>query len=305
MAISRLEAFALGSLVTALFVMGLKFMAWQMTGSVALLSDALESIVNVLAAGIAFGSVRYARKPPDDTHPFGHHKVEYVSAVIEGMLVLLAAGLIMHAAGKTLLAGPVIPDLSAAAYGVVIAGGAINAALAFVLIREGRAARSPALVADGMHVWADVLSSAAVLAGLVLASATGLAWLDPALAGLVALNILWQGWKLISSSVDGLMDHAVDAETQASIEAAISAAGAGALGAHDLKTRVAGRATFIEFHLTVDGAMPVAASHAICDRLEAALAAAVPKARVTIHVEPAGAKPHGRTLTLAPTGARE
>jgi cation diffusion facilitator family transporter len=299
MTISRLEWIALLSLVTALFVMGLKFVAWQMTGSVALLSDALESIVNVLAAGIAFGSVRYARKPPDETHPFGHHKVEYVSAVIEGMLVLLAAGLILHAAGKSFLAGPVVPDLSAAAYGVVITGAVINAALAFILMREGRAARSPALLADGMHVWADVVSSAAVLIGLVLAKLTGLAWLDPALAALVALNILWQGWKLISSSVDGLMDHAVDGETQARIEAAISASGAGALGAHDLKTRVAGRVTFIEFHLTVDGAMPVAKSHGICDRIETALEQAVPKARVTIHVEPAGTTPHGRSLTLA------
>jgi cation diffusion facilitator family transporter len=299
MSISRLEWFALGSLAVALLVMGLKFLAWRMTGSVALLSDAAESIVNVLAAGIAFASLRYARKPPDETHPFGHHKVEYVSAVIEGMLILLAAGLILHAAGKAFLAGPVLPAMTPAAYGVVIAGSLINGILAFVLVREGRKAQSPALTADGLHVWSDVVSSLAVLAGLVLALATGLGWLDPLLAALVALNILWQGWKLVSSSVDGLMDHAVDARMQAAIEAAIMAAGHGAAGAHDLKTRVAGRATFIEFHLTVDGAMPVSRSHAICDRIEAALVQAVPRARITIHVEPAGAKPHGRSLALA------
>jgi cation diffusion facilitator family transporter len=305
MAVSRLEWFALGSLATALLVMALKFLAWRMTGSVALLSDAVESIVNVLAAGIAFASLRYARKPPDDTHPFGHHKVEYVSAVIEGMLILLAAGLILHAAGKAFLVGAVLPVFTPAAFGVVLAGALINGLLAFVLLREGRKAKSPALTADGMHVWADVISSLAVVAGLVLAIATGLSWLDPLLAALVALNIVWQGWKLVSSSVDGLMDHAVDGETQRAIEAAIMASGHGAAGAHDLKTRVAGRATFIEFHLTVDGAMEVARSHAICDRIEAALIQAVPRARVTIHVEPAGAKPHGRSLALAATAPSE
>lgn len=296
--ISRLEAFALLSIAVALLVMGMKFLAWRLTGSVALLSDALESIVNVLAAAIAFGSLRFSRRPPDDTHPYGHHKVEYFSAVIEGVLILLAAGLILHAAGKSVLAGLTVPAMPAAAYGVIIAASAINALLAHVLVREGRQANSPALIADGTHVWSDVVSTIAVVAGLVFAVATGIAWLDPLLAALVALNILWQGWKLVSASVDGLMDHAVDANTLKAIETAIGEAGHGAIGAHDLKTRVAGRVTFIDFHLTVDGAMPVARSHAICDRIEAALVHAVPKARVTIHVEPAGAKPHGRTLAL-------
>ena len=163
---------------------------------------------------------------------------------------------------------------------------AINGAWCAVLMVQGRRLRSPALAADGRHLLSDVVSSVGVTAGVVLALATGWAILDPALAALVALNILWSGWKVLASSIGGLMDEAVPDEVLAEIRATISDAASGAIEAHDLRTRHAGRITFIEFHLVIDGRTSVAESHEICDRIEKALKAAVPGAQITIHVEP-------------------
>ncbi len=158
--------------------------------------------------------------------------------------------------------------------------------MAILLIRTGRKDRSPALVADGRHIMADVWTSAGVLVGLVLALATGWLWLDPVMAMLVALNILREGWLVISESVDGLMDKAVPENEAERIRAVIQDNAVGAIEAHDIKTRLAGRATFIEFHLVVDAAMSVENSHLICDRIEGALSAEIPGAHITIHVEP-------------------
>ncbi|MBN9269615.1 MAG: cation diffusion facilitator family transporter, partial [Mesorhizobium sp.] len=157
---------------------------------------------------------------------------------------------------------------------------------AWILIRNGRAQKSPALVADGQHVMTDVVTSAGVLVGLVASVVTGWHLLDPLLALLVALNILYQGWKVTGESLSGLMDRAVDLHENMRIRDIISANSKGAIEVHDLKTRTAGRATFIEFHLIVDGDMPVRESHVICDRIEDALKAEIPSVRITIHVEP-------------------
>jgi cation diffusion facilitator family transporter len=179
-------------------------------------------------------------------------------------------------------------DLSAPWTGLGINGAAavVNAAFATLLIRVGRGARSPALVADGRHIYTDVVTSLGVIVGLVAASLTGWAFLDPLLAGIVAVNILWQGWKVIGESMQGLMDRAVDPAESSRIRSVISVNSKGALEVHDLKTRAAGRATFIEFHLVVDADMSVGEAHAICDRIEEALKAEIPSVRVTIHVEP-------------------
>jgi cation diffusion facilitator family transporter len=162
----------------------------------------------------------------------------------------------------------------------------INAGFAILLIRTGRSERSPALVADGRHIMTDVATSFGVLAGLVGVIVTGWRVLDPLMAMLVALNILWQGWRVVGSSLDGLMDRAVDTDEHMKIRDIISANSKGAIEVHDLKTRIAGRATFIEFHLVVDQRMSVGDSHVICDRIEEALRAEIPSVRVTIHVEP-------------------
>ena len=282
---ARIRALAGWSIAVALAVMGLKFVAWRMTGSVALYSDALESIVNVIAASAAFWAISVSHKPADKDHQFGHHKAEYFSAVLEGVLIVVAALLIIAEVWSALRSPPAL-DAPWEGMAVNFGAAAINAAWASILIVNGRRHRSPALVADGHHVMTDVVTSVGVLAGLVAAVATGWTILDPLLALVVALNILWQGWKVISSSLDGLMDRAVDSEEHLRIRDIISGASRGAIEVHDLKTRIAGRATFIEFHLVVDAAMTVAESHVICDRIEAALKEEIPSVRITIHVEP-------------------
>lgn len=278
-------------------VMGLKLVAWWLTGSVALLSDGLESTVNVIAAFIAYFVIRYAQKPADDDHPYGHHKAEYLSAVLEGVLIVVAALLIIREAIPA-LSNPEVLEAPALGLGINAIAGVINLVWARLLIRVGRTHRSPALSADGHHIMSDVVTSAGVLVGLVLVVFTGYAILDPALAILVALNIIYQGWKVISHSVDGLMDKAVEPEEEKAIKAAISANSAGSLGVHYLRTRRAGAATFVGFDLVVPADMPVSAAHIICDRLEAAVRLAQPGARVTIHVEPESERAHGVRVKL-------
>ncbi|QDI77241.1 MULTISPECIES: cation diffusion facilitator family transporter [Leisingera] len=290
------QQLATGSIFVALAVMGLKIAAWMMTGSVALLSDALESLVNIGGAVMAWFAVRYAQRPPDAGHPYGHHKAEYFSAVIEGILIVIAALVIVHEAVNA-LARPEMADWSPAGLLINALAMAVNLLWAQVLLRAGARLSSPALSAGGRHLMSDVWTSAGVLAGLGLALASGWAILDPLLALLVAVNILREGWRVIASSVNGLMDMAAPEAERARIEEIIHRSAAGALQVHGLKTRRAGRALFVEFHMVVDGAMSVRAGHDICDRVEAALKAALPDAQAVIHVEPehklepAGIKP--------------
>ena len=281
----KLKLAAVTSIVVAAIVFGLKYLAYWVTGSVALYSDALESIVNLITAAVALYAIHVSAQPADRRHQFGHHKAEYFSAVIEGVLIVVAALLILHEAYDAFLRPRV---LSEPARGLAINGlaTAINAGWSYFLLTWGRRQRSPALVGDGWHLLTDVATSIGVIVGLALAMATGWQALDPALAALVAANILWAGWRLVRESVSGLMDEAVTAEVARHIRDVISSNAEGAIEAHDVKTRTAGRATFIEFHLVVPGSMTVAASHVICDRIEQALQAAVLDAQVLIHVEP-------------------
>jgi cation diffusion facilitator family transporter len=281
----RVAMLAAWSIPVALAVLALKFAAWWITGSVALYSDALESIVNVIAAFFALWAIRISHLPADDNHPFGHHKAEYLSAVVEGALIIVAALLICREAFFA-MQRPMPLEQPWPGLALNAVGGALNAVWAWVLIRVGRQERSPALEADGRHILTDVWTSVGVIVGLVAAVSTGWAVLDPLLAIAVAINILYQGWHVIGSSVQGLMDVGVDAEQSIRIRGIISANAGGALEVHDLKTRIAGRATFIEFHLVVDAAMSVGDSHVICDRIEEALKAEIPSVRVVIHVEP-------------------
>jgi len=299
---NTVKRLALWGIPLAFGVMGLKLVAWWVTGSVALLSDGLESSVNVVAAIVAFAAITYAAKPADKTHPFGHHKAEYLSAVLEGVLIVVAALLIVMEAVPAVMA-PASMEAPVMGLAINFAAGVINAVWAYVLIRAGRRYRSPALAADGQHILSDVVTSIGVLIGLVLAIATGYAVLDPLLAILVALNILYQGWKVIAHSVDGLMDHAVEPGEAEAIQTAIAAHGAGSLGVHDLKTRRAGSATFVDFHLVVPAAMPVGQAHDICDRLEDAIRAVQPGAQIAIHVEPETEKAHGVRVRIERVGS--
>ena len=290
---NRAAKAAVGSVVLGLLVLGLKYAAYRLTGSVALYSDALETVINVVAAGAAVWALRVSDKPADREHPYGHHKAEYFSAVLEGVLIVLAALSILRAAWLD-YQDPRPLDPSPLGLGANALATVLNAAWAWALLRFGRLWRSPALVADGRHLLADVVTSTALLAGVLLVLLTGQLALDPALAAAAALYILWSGWDLMRESVGGLMDEAASPEVLARIRAMISAEAEGALEAHDLRTRHAGRVTFIDFHLVVPGDMRVADAHGICDRVEAALKHEIEGAVIVIHVEPEHkAKHHG------------
>jgi cation diffusion facilitator family transporter len=288
---------AWGSLAIGIAVLALKTMAWLMTGSVALYSDALESIINVAAAGAALVAIRLAALPADANHPYGHHKAEYFSAVIEGVLIVLAALAILREAWFA-FQDPRELELPFAGLALNGLASVINGGWCWVLLKAGRRYRSPALVADGKHLLTDVASSVGVLAGVLLAKFTGWAVLDPALAALVALNILWSGWALVKHSVGGLMDAAPPQEDLDRIRALISHNADGAIEAHDVRTRHAGRVTFVDFHLVVDGAKSVRDAHDICDRIEAAVKAEFAEAVITIHVEPDNKAKHSGIVVI-------
>ena len=288
---------ATASIVVAIAVMGIKYLAYWKTGSVALYSDALESIVNVVTAIVALVTIRISARPADRRHQFGHHKAEYFSAVLEGALIIVAALLILHEAydafrNPRALTEPML--------GIAISSlaTALNAGWSAFLVVWGRRHRSPALVADGWHLATDVATSLGVLVGLGLAALTGWQVLDPLLATAVAFNILWTGWRLTRESMSSLMDEAVTADMRRQIRELISANADGAIEVHDLRTRTAGPATFIEFHLVVPGTMTVAAAHQICDRIEAAIGAAILGSEVLIHVEPEGEARHKGVVVL-------
>ncbi len=291
------QLLAAGSIGVGLIVLGLKAVAAAMTGSAALYSDAAESLVNVAAAAVAFVALRLAAVPPDANHPYGHEKAEFFSAVIEGVLIVLAAFAILREAWQVFLH----PEPFATPHvGIVlnVVSTALNAGWAMVLLRRGRALRSPALAADGRHLMADVVTSGGVLLGVVLVLVTGVQRIDPLVAALSAGYILLSGGLLIQSSVGGLMDAAPAPEIVERIRAVVAQAAEGAIEAHDLRTRHAGRLTFLEFHLVVPGAMTVADAHEICDRVEAALRAEMEGLRITIHVEPEGKAKHRGVIVL-------
>ncbi|SHF59797.1 cation diffusion facilitator family transporter [Kaistia soli DSM 19436] len=288
---------AFSSIVIALLVMGLKYAAYLATGSVALFSDALESIVNLVTALAAFWAIQVSRKPADNDHQFGHHKAEYFAAVLEGVLIVVAALLIARQAWISYNLH-LTPENTMQGLAINAVATAINGAWALYLFRFGRRRRSPAFIAEAWHLTSDVISSVGVIIGLVLVVITGWTVLDPLVAVIVAVNILWSGWKVIRDSVSGLMDEAVSRSVDTEIRTIIAAEAEGALEVHDLRTRSAGRATFIEFHLVVPGSMSVAAAHAICDRIEVALMKAVEGAEVSIHVEPEAEAQHHGVLVL-------
>lgn len=282
---SNVIAIAYGSLAIGLIVLALKGFAAYATGSIALYSDALESVVNVVTAIVALVAIRFAARPADANLQYGYYKAEYFSAVIIGAFIAVAAILILQKAWDGFSnPQPFVADPTGLAVSVLAT--LLNLGWALFIIRTGRREKSLSLEADGRHLMSDVLSTAAVLVGVFLTVATGFARLDSIMAAFVALTILWSGWQLVRHSVVGLMDVAVEAPVLHEIRDIISANAEGAIEAHDIRTRQAGKMVFIDFHLVVPGAMSVEAAHAICDVIEAKLRDAVQNAQVTIHVEP-------------------
>ncbi len=285
------------TIAIGLLVWGLKGAAWWVTGSAALYSDALESVVNVAASVIALVALRMAAKPADANHPYGHDKAEFFAAVIEGALIVIASASILEHAWSTWRNPPPL-DQPWAGIGLNAIATVINGGWAAFLLRSGQRYRSAALTADARHLKADVVSSIGVMAGLVLAVQTGLQWIDPAIAVCVALHVMWSGLRVLQDSVGGLMDAAPAEVIMERIRALVGQHADGAIEAHDLRTRHAGRLTYLEFHLVVPGEMRVAAAHEICDRIESALKAEVEGLVVTIHVEPEVKAKHQGVLVL-------
>ena len=273
------------TIAVAVIVFSIKLLAWWVTGSVALFSDALETTTNIVAASVALVALRIATRPPDAEHPYGHHKAEYFSAILSGVFIILAALAILHAAIGGLM-DPRAPDAPLAGLALAVVATILNGGWALILRKRGKALRSPALLAESGHLMTDVWTSIGVVAGFALVAVSGWLILDPLVAITVAINILWSGWKLLHQSTDGLMDRAVSDAERAQISAIVTQNGEGAIEAHDLKTRHAGSATFIEFHLVVPRAMTVEESHDICDRIERAIRHEIAGAMITIHVEP-------------------
>ncbi|HUL92700.1 MAG TPA: cation diffusion facilitator family transporter [Burkholderiales bacterium] len=281
-----LERYAWLSLAAAVATIALKTLAWYVTGSVGLLSDALEALINLAAALLTLSMLRLAAAPPDARHPYGRFKAEYFSSGAEGALIVFAAVSIAFAAVPRLSAPR---PLDAAALGIAlsIAATAINLGVALRLISVGKSMHSIALEADGHHLMTDVWTSAGVIAGVVLVAATGWLILDPLIALAVAMHIVWTGFGLMRRSFAGLLDAAIPAAELADIEK-IFAEYRRRYGVefHALLTRQAGARRFISFHLLVPDAWPVDRAHALSEEIEERIRSLVPQAITLSHIEP-------------------
>ena len=283
---TRLERFAWLSVGAALATIVLKTAAWWLTGSVGLLSDALESVVNLAAAMLALSMLRLAASPPDENYPYGFSKAEYFSAGIEGALIVLAATGIVWAAVPRLVT-PQELDMPVAGLTLTIVASGINYAVALVLLRAGREHHSITLEADGRHLMTDVWTSAAVIAGVALVYVTGWQRLDPLIALAVSLHILWAGFGLVRRSVRGLLDPAISTEDQAEVNKLIAEySHRYGVSFHALRTRQAGARRFVSFHLLVPDAWTVSQAHRLSEEIEARMRAMVPNAAIFTHIEP-------------------
>ena len=279
------------SVLAALVTLAMKFGAYWLTDSVGLLSDALESLVNLAASLTALGCLIYAAKPVDPSHTYGHEKIEYFSSGVEGVLILVAAAGIAWYAAQRLFDRVTLEAVGAGTL-IALAASLINMAVGLILLRVGRRTGSIVLEADGHHLMTDVWTSFAVVAGLGIVELSrwmGLAgWdiLDPIVALAVAANIVWTAWRLLVRSFHGLMDHALPDAEQTAVRAAIQALMRPGLHFHALRTRQAGARRFVDFHLLVPGRWSVREAHEFTERVEAAVRAALPGAEVTVHIEP-------------------
>ncbi len=281
----RLTRFVLLSIAAAVATIALKAAAWLLTDSVGFLSDAAESIVNLVGAIVALIAIRVSARPPDDDHTYGHEKAEYFSAGAEGALILAAAVGIAWVAITRLMDPQPISDVGVGV-AVSAAAGGLNLVVAILLIRVGREQRSITLEADGRHLVTDVWTSVGVIGGVIAVALTGWDRLDPIIALLVALNIVRTGVQLLGRSAGGLMDHALDPAEQAEIQAVLDAYREDGVEFHAVRTRQAGRRAFVSLHLLVPGAWTVQQGHDLAELVERDLRERLPYATVFTHVEP-------------------
>jgi cation diffusion facilitator family transporter len=282
-----LTRYALLSIVASIVVIVMKVVAWRVSGSVGLLSDAAESTVNVVAAIGAFVALRVASRPADADHNFGHTKAEYFSAVFEGVMIVVASAFIIVAAVDRLL-NPSGLESVGLGLAISVAATVINAVVGLVLIRAGRAHRSLTLEADGKHLMTDVWTTAGVVIGVLLVALTGWLPLDPLIAIAVALNILFVGGRLVWQSGAGLMDTALPDDDRAALDAVLDRWRADDVDFHDVRTREAGHERFLQLHMLVPGEWSVQRGHDLVERVERDLVETLDHLHVTIHLEPIG-----------------
>jgi len=276
---------ALLSVAVSLALLALKFAAYLLTDSAAILSDAAESVVNVLAANIAFFSLVVASRPPDEGHRYGHGKAEYVSSASEGAMIVLAGAVVIGNAVRR-LARPVPLAYLPAGVGLVALATAVNYLVARWLLQISRQQDSAALEADARHLFADVATSVAVIVGLGVQISTGLLWVDPVVGILVGGHIIRMGWQVSQPSLAGLMDTRLPEDEEAEVRHILADHADKIVEYHALRTRKAGRDRFMDLHLVLHRALSVGQAHALCDDLEAHIQAALPHTDITIHVEP-------------------
>lgn len=279
------QFYAFLSIGTAIVIIGLKFTAFWLTGSVGLLSDAVESIVNLVAAGVALWALTLAARPPDIGHPFGHSKAEYFSSALEGILILVAAGSIAVTAGGRLF-NPEPLEQIGLGLGLSLVSTVINAGVAWVLLRASRRLRSITLRADAYHLLTDVWTSIGVIFGIVVVKMTGWLILDPIIALLVAVNIVWTGIQIVRETGSSLLDAALPEDMQETITLVLNEHKTEGVEFHALRTRVAGSRGFVSFHVLVPGDWTVKQGHDLCETIELALLGAVPGISVMTHLEP-------------------
>ena len=287
--VADLAKWAWLSIAAALLTIALKSTAYLLTGSVGLLSDALESVVNLVAAILALVALKVASRPADDDHHYGHGKAEYFSAGAEGVMIFVAAALIIVSAVNRLMHPQPLEELGIG-LAITLAATVVNGVVGFLVLRAGRTHRSITLVADGKHLLTDVWTSAGVIVGVGLVAVTGWLPLDSLVAIGVAINILWTGFALMRHSMQGLMDHALPKDQVDAVRAVLkdvaSSYPPGELEFHALQTREAGRQRFVSMHVLVPGDWTVTQGHDLLEQVEQAVTEALPDADVHTHLEP-------------------
>lgn len=282
---SGAERFAVLSIGAAVATITLKTVAWRLTGSVGLLSDAVESVVNLLTALVALWALRYAAAPPDAGHHFGHSKAEYLASAFEGLAILGASIAIAVTAWERIADPQPLTDPWIGLAVSAVASG-INGAVAFVLLRAGRRFDSITLRADAHHLLTDVWTSAGVFAGVVLVQLTGWHVLDPIVALAVATNIVWMAGRILLETSHGLLDSTIPEGERASLEAILSRYRTGDVALHAVRTRQAGPVRFVDMHVLVPGSWSVKRGHDLCESIEKDVRDSLPRSSVLTHLEP-------------------
>jgi cation diffusion facilitator family transporter len=280
----RLVAYAWLSIGAAVVTIALKLLAWRLTGSVGLLSDAIESFVNLAAAAMALAMLTVAARPPDEAHAFGYGKAEYFASGVEGVLILLAAAAIAWTASSRLLHPRPLEQVGLG-LAISVLASLVNLAVARVLVGVGRRRHSIALEADGHHLMTDVWTSAGVLAGIALVAGTGYTPLDPLVALAVAAQIVWMGVSLVRRSWKGLLDVAVPPAEREALDAVLTCHGSDEVRFHAVRTRQAGARRFVSMHVLVPGDWSVRRGHELLERIEDDVRRAIPNANVSTHLE--------------------